>query len=66
MVAEITHISNINNREDLIRLFKVYSKKHNSFMDIVLFLEFISMDQIKKLSCTLFAGGNSKVGATFA
>ena len=66
MVAEITYINDINNREDPTRPFKVYSKKHDSFVNVVLFLEFISMDQIEKRSYTLFAGGNSKFGATCA
>ena len=44
MIEEITHINDIKNREDLTRLFKVYSKKHDKFVNIVLFLEFISMD----------------------
>ena len=66
VIGEITYINDINNREDPTRPFKVYSKKHDKFVNIVLFLELISMDQIEKCSCTLFAGSNSKFGATYA
>ena len=46
VVSEITYINDINNREDPTRSFKVCSKKHDSFVNVVLLLEFISMDQI--------------------
>ena len=65
MIGEITCSNNINNREDPMRPFKVYSKKHNKFVNIVLFLELISIDQIEKCSYILFAGSNSNFGATY-
>jgi len=66
IVREVTYINNINVREDPTKSFKVYSKKYKAFVHVVLFLEFISMDQLEKRSYTLFADSNSKFGATYA
>ena len=66
MVAETAYINDINNKEDPTRPFKVYSKKHKSFINCVLCHQYFSMDQIEKRAHTLFAAGNSKFGATFA
>ena len=66
IIEEVTYINDINVREDPTKPFKVYSKKYKAFVHIVLFLEFISMDQLEKRSYTLFADGNSKFGATYA
>ena len=66
MVAETACINDINNKEDPTRPFKVYSKKHKSFINCVLYHQYFSMDQIEKRACTLFAAGNSKFGAAFA
>ena len=37
MVTEMAYINDINNKEDPTRPFKVYSKKHKSFINCVLY-----------------------------
>ena len=66
IITEITCIDGISNREDPTKPFKVCLKQHKSFVCAVLHLEFMSIDQIEKRSCALFAGGSCKFGATYS
>ena len=45
--------------------FKICSKNQNTYIQVVLLLQFISMDQLEKRLHTLFSGGNNKYEATY-
>ena len=65
MITETKYIKDWNQREDPNKPFKVYSKAHKCFLNVVLYNQYMSMDQIEKRSFALFSGGNSKYGAYF-
>ena len=65
MINENTCIEEFNFRENPSNPFKAYSKADGGHIWVILCLLFISMDQLEKRNYALFAGGNSKYGATY-
>ena len=56
----------MNKREDHEHALKIYSKTHGAHIFIVLKCAFVSVCQLEKRACTLFAGENSDWGNTYS